>query len=161
MARDSRTTVHDKGLKKIKSQNLRRHARQRMLTRTHERNILLRIRTHTRTHRQTNRWKTHCRSPSAHSFLRFILCCMCVCHMFTKVLTYLLSAARSIMLMSAWKCLVVSRLRGQLRYANASFWTNLVLNIAHCAGYSLPLVRKNLNHVALNHVARTFSSVIS
>ena len=24
----------------------------------------------------------------------------------------------------AWKCLVVSRLSGQLRYANASYWTN-------------------------------------
>ena len=52
MARDSRTTVHDKGSKKIKSQNLRWHARQRMLTRTHERNILLRIRTHTQTDEQ-------------------------------------------------------------------------------------------------------------
>ena len=56
------------------------------------------------------------------------------------------------LLMYVWKCLVVSRLSGQLRYANASFWANLVLYITHCAGYSLPLLRLNLNHVA-----RTFS----
>jgi len=47
----------------------------------------------------------------------------------------------AVSLANAWKCLVVSRLCGQLRYANASFWTNLVLHIAHCAGYSLPLLR--------------------
>jgi len=45
-------------------------------------------------------------------------------------------------------CLVVSRLSGQLRYANASFWTNLVLYVTHCAWYSLPSLRQNLNHVA-------------
>ena len=33
---------------------------------------------------------------------------------------------------NAWKCSVVSRLRGQLRHANASFFkTNLVLHITH------------------------------
>jgi len=56
------------------------------------------------------------------------------------------------LLMYACKCLVVSSLSGQLRYANASFWTNLVLYITHCVGYSLPLLRQNLNHVA-----RTFN----
>jgi len=56
------------------------------------------------------------------------------------------------LLMYVWKCLVVSRLSGQLRCANASFWTNFVLYITHCVGYSLPLLRLNLSHVA-----RTFS----
>jgi len=56
------------------------------------------------------------------------------------------------LLMYVWECLVVSRLSGQLRYANASFWTNLVLYITHCAGYSLPLLRQNLNHVAIMDV---------
>jgi len=42
---------------------------------------------------------------------------------------------------NVWKRLVVSRLSGQLRYANASFRTKLVFYVTHCAGYSLPLLR--------------------
>jgi len=44
------------------------------------------------------------------------------------------------------KCLVVSRLSGQLRYANASFSTTLVLglHITHCAGYFVAIAMTEL-----------------
>ena len=86
MARDSRTTVHDKGLKKLNPKTFDGMPDRECW---HVRTNATYCYVYVRTHRQTNRWKTHCRRPSAHSFLRFILCCMCVCHGLIKVLTYL------------------------------------------------------------------------
>ena len=51
------------------------------------------------------------------------------------------------LLMYAWKCLVVSRLSGQLQFLN-----NFSVIYLYGRPYSLPLLRLNLNHVA-----RTFS----